>query len=182
MSANIRTDRLVLRAWRETDRDPWAALNADPEVMRYFPSTFDRERSDAAFTAIAAQLDERGWGLWAVDLEGEFIGFTGLAIPRFTAPFTPAVEIGWRLARDAWGHGFATEAARSVLAYAFGELELDEVVSFTSAVNERSRRVMERIGMTHDTRDDFDHPDIEAGNQLRPHVLYRARRVQPAQH
>lgn len=174
MSASIRTDRLVLREWREADRDPWAALNADPEVMRYFPSTYDRERSNTTFAAISAQLADRGWGLWALDHEGEFIGFTGLAVPRFTAPFTPAVEVGWRLAREAWGHGFATEAAQSVLAYAFEELELDEVVSFTSAVNDRSRRVMERIGMTHDLRDDFEHPDIEAGNPLRQHVLYRA--------
>ncbi len=179
MSAGIRTDRLVLREWRDTDREPWAALNADPEVMRYFPSTYDRQRSDAAFSAISTQLDDRGWGLWAVDHEGEFIGFTGLAVPRFAAAFTPAVEIGWRLARHAWGHGFAREAARSVLTFAFEELELDEVVSFTSVVNERSRRVMEHIGMTHDVRDDFDHPDIEAGNPLRPHVLYRVGRSSP---
>jgi RimJ/RimL family protein N-acetyltransferase len=179
VSAGIRTERLVLRSWREADRDPWAALNADPEVMRYFPSTYDRQRSDAAFTAISTQLDDRGWGLWAVDHDGEFIGFTGLAVPRFAAAFTPAVEIGWRLARDAWGHGFATEAASSVLTFAFEELGLDEVVSFTSVVNERSRRVMERIGMTHDPRDDFDHPDIEVGNYLGPHVLYRASRSVP---
>jgi RimJ/RimL family protein N-acetyltransferase len=170
----IRTERLLLREWREEDRDPWAALNADPQVMEYFPATLDRAESDAAFDRIASTLAERGRGLWALDLDGAFIGFTGLAEPRFDAPFTPATEIGWRLARAAWGHGYATEAASAVLDHAFGALGLREVVSFTSVGNVRSRSVMERLGMTHDPADDFDHPGIEAGHPLRRHVLYRA--------
>ena len=174
MTEPIRTERLLLREWREGDRDAWAALNADPEVMRYFPATLDRAASDAAFDRFSSRLVERGWGLWAVDRAGSFIGFTGLAEPAFDAPFTPAVEIGWRFSRDAWGNGYATEAARAVLAHAFVELGLREVVSFTSVDNYRSRRVMERLGMTHDPRDDFDHPSIERGNPLRRHVLYRA--------
>jgi ribosomal-protein-alanine N-acetyltransferase len=172
----LHTDRLLLRQWRETDRDPWAAMNADPEVMRYFPSTQARAETDAAFDRISAGLAERGWGLWAVDLDGEFLGFTGLAVPRFDAHFTPATEIGWRFARHAWGHGYAAEAARTVLAHAFDVLELPEVVSFTAVDNTPSRRVMERIGMTHDPADDFDHPSLAADSPLRRHVLYRVQR------
>jgi RimJ/RimL family protein N-acetyltransferase len=169
----LRTDRLLLRHWREEDRDPWAAMNADPEVMRHFPSTQTREETDAALDRFNAGLADRGWGIWAVDLDGEFLGFTGLAIPRFDAPFMPATEIGWRFARHAWGNGYATEAARAVLAYAFDELELPEVVSFTTVDNTPSRRVMERIGMTRDPADDFDHPNLEADSPLLRHVLYR---------
>ncbi len=172
----LRTERLLLRQWREEDREPWAAMNADPEVMRYFPSTQARAETDAAFDRISAGLAERGWGLWAVDLDGEFLGFTGLAVPRFDAHFTPATEIGWRFARHAWGHGYATEAARTVLAHAFDVLELPEVVSFTAVQNTPSRRVMERIGMAHDPADDFDHPSLAVDSPLRRHVLYRLRR------
>jgi RimJ/RimL family protein N-acetyltransferase len=159
-------------------------MNADPEVMRYFPSTQTRAETDAAFDRISAGIAERGWGMWAVDLDGEFVGFTGLAVPRFDAHFMPATEIGWRLARHTWGHGYATEAARAVLAFAFDELELAEVVSFTTVDNMPSRRVMERIGMTHDPADDFDHPKLEADSPLVRHVLYRLRapeRVEPAE-
>ena len=134
-------------------------MNADPEVMRYFPSTQTRDETDVAFDRICAGIAERGWGLWAVDLDGEFLGFTGLAIPRFDAHFTPATEIGWRFARHTWGNGYATEAARAVLTFAFDALELPEVVSFTTVDNLPSRRVMERIGMTRDPADDFDHPE-----------------------
>jgi RimJ/RimL family protein N-acetyltransferase len=169
----IRTERLLLREWREQDRDAWAALNADPEVMRYFPSTHDRARSDDNFDRISSQLAERGWGLWAVDLDGEFLGFTGLSVPGFDAPFMPAVEIGWRFAAHAWGKGYATEAARAVLAHAFDQLALESLVSMTAVDNAPSRRVMERIGMTHDPADDFDHPSIPEGHPLRRHVLYR---------
>ena len=171
----ISTERLLLREWREDDRDAWAALNADPEVMEFFPNVLDRHQSDAAFDRIAATLDERGWGLWAADLDGRFVGFTGLAVPRFVAPFMPTVEIGWRFSREVWGHGYATEAARAVLEHAFADLALPEVVSFTSVGNVRSRRVMQRLGMTRDPADDFDNPGIESGHPLRRHVLYRIR-------
>ena len=181
---SLRTQRLLLRQWRDSDRDPWAALNADPEVMRHFPSTQARDETDAAFDRISAGIAERGWGLWAVDLDGEFLGFTGLAIPRFDAHFTPATEIGWRFARHAWGNGYATEAARAVLTFAFDELELPEIVSFTTVDNLPSRKVMERIGMTHDPADDFDHPKLADDSPLRRHVLYRLRapqRVEPVE-
>ncbi|HPM52078.1 MAG TPA: GNAT family N-acetyltransferase, partial [Rhodoglobus sp.] len=171
----IRTERLVLREWADDDREPWAALNADPAVMEFFPSTLDRKQADAAFDRFSSQLAERGWGLWAVALDGRFVGFTGLSVPRFEAPFMPATEIGWRFAREAWGHGYATEAARAVLEHAFSELGLPEVVSFTTVANVRSRAVMERLGMTRDPAEDFDHPSVEPGHPLRRHVLYRAR-------
>lgn len=170
----IRTERLVLREWREADRDDWAAMNADPEVMEFFPSTLDREQADAAFDRISTALAERGWGLWAVEHDGRFLGFTGLSPVRFEAHFTPATEIGWRLRRDSWGHGFASEAARSVMSFAFDDLALDEVVSFTSVANARSRAVMARLGLTHDPADDFDHPNVPLGSPVRRHVLYRA--------
>lgn len=164
--------RLTLRDWRESDREPFAALNADPRVMEHFPSTLDRVSSDALAARLETRLRAQGWGLWAVDLDGEFIGFTGLARPSFEAPFMPAVEIGWRLAPHAWGHGYATEAAIAAAAYAFEVLGLDELVSFTTVRNMTSRRVMERIGMTHDERDDFDHPNL-VGHPQQRHVLYR---------
>ena len=180
----LRTERLLLRQWRDEDREPWAAMNADPEVMRHFPSVQTREETDVAFDRISTGIAERGWGLWAVDLDGAFLGFTGLAVPRFDAHFTPATEIGWRFARHAWGNGYATEAARAALAYAFDELELPEVVSFTPVSNTPSRRVMERISMTHDPADDFDHPKLEADSPLLRHVLYWLRnpkRVEPVE-
>jgi RimJ/RimL family protein N-acetyltransferase len=169
----IRTERLVLREWREDDRDDWAALNADPEVMEFFPATLDRAQADAAFDRIAAALATRGWGLWAVEHEGRFLGFTGLSPVGFEAAFTPATEIGWRLRRDAWSQGFATEAARAAMRFAFDDLALPQLVSFTSVANARSRAVMERLGMTHDPADDFDNPNVPLGNPLRRHVLYR---------
>ena len=167
----IRTERLVLRQWREEDKEPFAALNADPVVMEHFPSTMTREESDAFVERCAAAIASRGWGFWAVEAEGTFIGFVGLNEPGFM----PGVEIGWRLARDAWGRGYATEAARAVLAFAFDELGLAEVISFTTVENRRSRRVMERIGMTHDPDGDFDHPRV-TDERIRPHVLYRLAR------
>ena len=164
----IRTERLLLRPWREEDREPFAALNADPVVMEHFPSTMSREESDAFVDFNIRTIDERDWGLWAVDAHGTFIGFVGLNEPNFM----PGVEVGWRLAHDAWGHGYATEAAQASLAFARDELGLDEVISFTTTTNLRSRRVMERIGMTHDPKDDFDHPRVD-DPRLRRHVLYR---------
>ena len=174
----LRTRRLLLRHWRDDDRAPFAALNADPEVRRHFPSTLDREASDAEAERHATALDERGWGLWAVEVADgpPFIGFVGLSPVHFEAPFAPAVEIGWRLARSAWGRGYAPEAATVVVAHAFAVLGLEELVSFTAVANAPSRRVMEKIGMTRDPADDFDHPGVPDGNPLRPHVLYRLRR------
>lgn len=176
MSAVLQTERLLLREWRDSDRDAWAAMNADPEVMEYFPSTLDRAAADAAFDRLGGALADRGWGLWAVEHEGRFLGFTGLNPVGFAASFAPAVEIGWRLTRSAWGHGFATEAARAALGHAWTALDLDGVVSFTSVGNTRSRAVMERIGMTRDAAADFDHPNVPEGSPLRRHVLYRLQR------
>jgi ribosomal-protein-alanine N-acetyltransferase len=169
------TERLLLRRWRDEDRGPFAALNADPAVMEHFPSPMTRAESDAFVDRIIAQHDEHGWGLWAVEVRatGRFIGFTGLAVPRFEAHFTPAVEVGWRLARDAWGSGYASEAARAAVAFGFDELGLEQIVSFTAVGNLRSRAVMVRIGMTHDPAEDFDHPALPEGHALRRHVLYR---------
>lgn len=184
--ATVRTPRLLLRQWIESDSAPFAELNADPDVMRYFPGTLTRERSDAMAARIRSHIDEFGWGLWAVEVTdaghplcGRFIGFVGLSVPRFDAPFMPATEIGWRLSQAAWGHGFATEAATAVADHAFDQLSLEQIVAMTAVGNRPSRAVMERIGMTRDYADDFDHPGIEAGHPLRHHVLYRLRAPQP---
>ena len=174
----LTTKRLRLRHWRDADADPFAAMNAHPEVMRHFPAPMGRGDSDALLQRISGELDARGWGLWALEERegGGLLGFTGLSPVPFEAPFTPAVEIGWRLARPQWGRGLAAEAARASLAFAFGELALAEVVAFTAVGNERSRAVMRRLAMTHDPADDFEHPLIPEGHRLRPHVLYRVRR------
>jgi RimJ/RimL family protein N-acetyltransferase len=173
--ASLETARLILRRWREPDLAPFARLNGDPAVMEYMPKLLTREESDAFAAHIEAQFDPYGFGLWAAELRatGEFIGFIGLSIPRFEASFTPCVEIGWRLAQAHWGQGLASEGARAVARYAFENLRLPELVSFTVPANTRSRRVMEKLGMTHDPRDDFDHPLLPAGHLLRRHVLYR---------
>ncbi len=170
------TERLRLRPWRETDLAPFAAMNADPAVMEHFPSIPTREESDAMAARIMARMREQGWGLWALEVKGgePFIGFTGLAVPTFEAHFTPCTEVGWRLARSAWGKGYATEAARAALAFAFGELGLEEIVSFTAATNRRSMAVMERLGMRRDG--EFEHPRIAEGSPVRRHVLYRLAR------
>jgi RimJ/RimL family protein N-acetyltransferase len=167
-----------LRQWRDEDLEPFAELNADPETMRYFPSPPSREESDALANRARRQLEREGWGLWAVEVvdAANFIGFVGLARPSFEEHFTPAVEVGWRLAREYWGHGYATEAGRAALAYGFDDLGLEEIVSFTSRLNAPSWRVMERLGMSHDPSDDFDHPRVPEGHPLRPHVLYRLSR------
>jgi RimJ/RimL family protein N-acetyltransferase len=174
----LRTRRLWLRHWRADDAEPFAALNSDPAVMAHFPSVLSRAQSDELAERIADGLDRRGWGLWAVEIgaTGGFAGFIGLQPVAFDAPFTPAVEIGWRLARTEWGRGYASEGARGVLAHAFGPLGLNEVVSFTVPANRRSRRVMEAIGMRHDPAGDFDHPGIRPDHPLRRHVLYRIAR------
>jgi RimJ/RimL family protein N-acetyltransferase len=157
---------------------PFAEMGADAEVMEHFPARMSRADSDSFIDGVGADLEQRGWGLWAVEelSTGRFLGFTGLNVPGFDAPFLPATEIGWRLRRDAWGRGYATEAANGVLAVAFDDLELEELVSFTTVANTRSRAVMTRIGMVRDPADDFQHPTIAEGSPVRPHVLYRLRR------
>ncbi len=174
--AELTTERLRLRQWFDNDRPPFAALNADPEVMRYFTKRLTREESDGLAAYIWGIIDRQGWGLWAVEVQGgaPFIGFVGLNQPRLEAHFMPAVEVGWRLDRPYWGHGYAIEAATATLTFAFEVLNLPEVVSFTTVGNERSRHVMERLGMSRDPGDDFDHPSVPEG-PLRPHVLYRIR-------
>ena len=171
----LRTNRLVLRRWRDSDLDPFAALNADPEVMEHFPAPLTRAESDALIDRVEAHLDECGFGLWAVEVAetGEFIGFAGLSTPRLPAHFMPAVEIGWRLARSAWGRGYASEAAHRTLKFGFQDVNLPEIVSFAAIGNLRSQAVMARIGMTHDPVDDFEHPLVPEGSRLRRHVLYR---------
>jgi RimJ/RimL family protein N-acetyltransferase len=172
--AELTTRRLRLRGWQESDREPWAALNADPEVRRYFPNTLSRAESDAAMDRFQAGLLERGFGLWAVEVRatGEFAGFVGLADIPAELPCAPAMEIGWRLARPYWGQGLAPEAARVVLDHAFGPLGFSQLVSLTTVTNTPSRRVMEKLGMTRDPADDFDHPRT-VGWWGAPHVVYR---------
>ncbi len=175
---DIPTDRLLLRRFRDADRDPFARMNRDPAVMEFFPHLLSRIESDAVVDRIEAHFAEHGFGLWAAELRAssEFIGYVGLAVPRFTASFTPCVEIGWRLDVAYWGEGLATEGARAVVRYAFEGLGLPEIVSFTVPDNLRSRRVMEKLGMTHDADDDFDHPLLPTGHSMRRHVLYRLKR------
>lgn len=169
----IRTPRLGLRRWLDRDRAPFARLNADSAVMDYFPATLSRAESDAFVDRIEQHHATHGFGLWAVDwlATGQFVGFVGLAIPQFDAFFTPCVEIGWRLDRDWWGRGIATEDARAGLSYGFARLKLPEIVSFTATHNQRSRHVMEKIGMAY--RAAFRHPNLLPDHPLAEHVLYR---------
>lgn len=175
----IVTERLVLRQWRDADREPFAAMGADPIVMEHFVGPLDRAASDALIGREMAAIEARGWGLWAVERreDGRFLGFTGLGVLDLDTGTGPVTEIGWRLRADAWGHGYATEAARAALRYGFDTLGADEIVAVTAPANVRSRRVMERLGMTHDPADDFDHPRVPAGHRLQRHVLYRLPRA-----
>lgn len=168
------TERLQLRQWRPEDRAPFATLNADAQVMEFFPSTLDKATSDAMADRCQSLIAERGWGLWAVELKatGQFIGFVGLNIPAYELPFSPCVEIGWRLAKDFWGKGYATEAAKCALQVGFEQLELPEIVAFTTITNRRSRAVMERLGMEL-SPDYFDHPALAKDHPLLQHCLYR---------
>ncbi|QRO01699.1 GNAT family N-acetyltransferase [Archangium violaceum] len=177
-SLELRTGRLLLREWRDADLASFAALNADPTVMEYMPSLLSREESDALATRIRDHFARNGFGLWALEVPGvtDFAGFVGLSIPTFQAPFTPCVEVGWRLARAHWGHGYATEAAREALRFGFEQRGLEEIVSFTVPANLRSRQVMERLGMHRTPAEDFDHPRLPAQHPLRRHVLYRLSR------
>jgi RimJ/RimL family protein N-acetyltransferase len=178
----IQTDRLLMRRWRDADREPFAALNADPETMRYFPATLDRAASDSFVDRIESVFDQQGFGLWALEVAstGDFIGFTGLNRKPDDVPGAAGVEIGWRLARHAWHHGYATEAAAAALDVAFNRVGLAEIWSFTSVVNEPSQAVMRRIGLTESFR--FDHPRIPEGDPLRPHVMYHRVNTAPEAH
>lgn len=167
----MKTERLTLREWRDEDLAPFAALNADPEVMRWFPSTLTREQSDTLAGRIRLAMADEGWGLWAVEHEGDFIGFVGLSRVRFTAHFTPAVELAWRLAHHAQGRGLATEAAMAARDFALRHLANESLVSFTVPQNRASRRVMEKLGLVYEG--DFEHPSLPPGHALRKHVLYR---------
>lgn len=173
MRLERRTERLDMRAWTEADLDPFARMNADPEVMEHFPALLTREQSDALAARAQAGLEQNGWGLWALEVDGRFAGFTGLSRPSWNPGL---VEVGWRLPRWAWGHGYASEAAREALRVGFEEVGLDEIVSFTAVPNVRSQAVMQRIGMTRDPADDFDHPSVPHGHRLERHVLYRIAR------
>jgi RimJ/RimL family protein N-acetyltransferase len=173
---SLRTDRLVMRRWRDADREPFAALNADPYTMRFFPSTLDRAASDTLVDRLEERFESQGFGLWALEIAstGQFIGFTGLNPMPNDVPGAGGMEVGWRLARDAWHHGYATEAARAALDVAFGSLEMTVIYSMTALLNEPSQAVMRRLGLTEWTR--WDHPRIPEGNPLRPSVTYRVTR------
>lgn len=172
------TERLILRGWRAADRAPFARLNADPRVMEFLPGPLSRQESDAMVERIERHYQRHGFAMYAAELRttGEFLGYIGLAVPPFEAHFTPCVEIGWRLIFESWGQGLATEGARAVVRHGFEDLGFGELVAITVPANVRSRRVMEKLGMRRDPRDDFEHPLRPEGDRLRPHVLYRLRR------
>lgn len=171
----LTTERLILRQWKASDWAPFAEINRDPKVREFFPSILSREESNASVEKFSQSIDGKGWGFWAVSCPevSDFIGMIGIEQVDFLAPFTPAVEIGWRLAFPFWGKGYAVEGARAALSFAFSKLQLPEIVSFTAEKNYRSRRVMEKLGMTHTCADDFNHPRLPAGHPLEKHVLYR---------
>ena len=175
----LRTRRLLLRQWRASDREPFARMNADPEVMRYFPSVQSRERSEAGVDALSKDIEVRGWGFWATELisTGEFIGFVGVTVPRHPLPCMPCVETGWRLAKNHWHKGYATEAARESVRFGFETLALGEIVAFTALRNHPSRAVMARLGMAHDLEANFDHPAVPEASPVRRHCLYRLPRA-----
>lgn len=174
----LASERLLMRPWRPEDWAPFAALNADPRVTATLAGPMTAEASDALAERIATHIETYGWGLWALEVPGKagFIGFAGLSRPSFDAHFTPCVEIGWRLAYEHWGHGYATEAAHVAMGFGFTVLGLPEIVSFTTVGNQRSRAVMERVGLAYDPSGDFDHPMLAADHPLLPHVLYRKRK------
>lgn len=174
----IETDRLVLRDWGSSDLEKMAAINQDPKVMEYFPSLQDLITTKNFIKKIKNHLKNQGYSLYACERKDnkEFIGFIGLLLADFEAPFTPATEIGWRLSSNSWGRGFATEGARAVLDYGFKKLKLNEIVSFAAKNNKKSIRVMEKIGLKHNDKDDFNHPKLSNDSPLKHHVLYRLRR------
>jgi RimJ/RimL family protein N-acetyltransferase len=177
----IETPRLILRGWREADTEPWVQMNADARVTEFFVSTYSREQSERLAAENQKRLARDGYGWWVIEVKGgpSFAGVLPLQQVPFKALFTPAREIGWRLPFESWGNGYATEAATAVLGFGFDRLGSKEIVAMTASINARSRRVMERLGMTHDPADDFDHPRIEPGHRLRRHVLYRITKLRP---
>ena len=179
----LETERLLLRRWRERDRDAFAALNADPEVMEHFPSVLSAEESGQLLRRIDRHFEEFGFGLWAVEIKWakRFIGFCGLAVPTFQTHFTPAVEIGWRFAKDQWGSGYATEAAKVVLDFGFEKADLEQILSWTIPANLRSQGVMQRLGMQRAPELDFDHPRFLQDDRLRRHIVFRITRREWAQ-
>jgi RimJ/RimL family protein N-acetyltransferase len=176
-SSTLTTERLKLRPWRDEDLEPWAAMNADPRVREFFVNTLTFDESARQMRNFSDDIERQGFGLWAVEVTdgAPFIGFIGLTGASFFADFMPDIEIGWRLACPHWGHGYATEGARAALTYGFESLGLKEIVATTAVGNQRSRRVMERLGMTRNPADDFEHPNVPEGHPLRRHVLYRIR-------
>jgi RimJ/RimL family protein N-acetyltransferase len=182
LPAAVETPRLRLRHWQTSDNEAFAALNADPKVMEFFPKMLARAESDNIIGILQAHIDRRGYGFWAAELRatGEFIGFIGIQVPRAALPFAPCVEIGWRLAHAHWGRGYATEGAKASLQVGFGALELEEIVAFTAFHNERSLNVMRKLGMTEDG-ETFEHPNVPTGHPLRVHRLYRLKREAWAQ-
>ncbi len=173
----LETNRLKLRQWKESDFQPFAMINSDPDVMEYYPSPLSSSESDAMANKIKSLISERSWGFWAVETiaEGQFFGFVGLHVPTYELPVTPCVEIGWRLGKEYWGKGYATEAAKEALRFAFQKLDLNEIYSFASVSNQKSWKVMERLGMVN-TGNNFEHPIIPEGHALREHVLYKITR------
>jgi len=171
----LETERLILRQWKQGDLPEFARMNGDERVMEFFPSTLSVEESNQLAERIQQELQEKEYGLWAVEVKGgaSFVGFVGLRDQDFPAPFTPCIEIGWRLSFDHWGNGYAFEAASRITEYALQEIKLKEIVSFTSSTNTRSRKLMEKLGMTYNPQDDFDHSKLPNGHPLQPHVLYR---------
>ena len=165
----------MLRGWRDDDLEPFAALNADPDVMEFMPRLLSRSECETILGRMRDHFDRHGFGWWAVEVPGTapLIGFVGISVPRFEAHFMPCVEVGWRLARAHWGLGYATEAARAAIAFGFEQAGLDEIVSFTAIINQRSQAVMQRLGMTRDPSEDFDHPTLPTDHRLCRHVLYR---------
>jgi RimJ/RimL family protein N-acetyltransferase len=164
---------VVLRQWMESDLEAYAQMNADPEVRRYFPTLMSRQEASDSLGRMRAAIAEKGWGVWAVDVDGVFAGATGLSVPGFAAPFMPCTEVLWRFRPEFWGRGIARDAATQALAYGFSKLGLPEIVAFTSASNDRSIRLMERLGFVRDPHGDFEHPSLPHGHPLRSHVLYR---------
>lgn len=173
----MNTPSVILRQWRENDLDAYAEMNADAEVMRFFPRPLTREESKASLIRQCEMIERRGWGLWVVEVDGEFAGFTGLAEPNFAAAFTPCVEIGWRFRSEYWGRSIAYAAALKAESFAFDQLKLPELVSFTAAINTRSMRLMERLGFERSEKEDFLHPLLAEDSPLRLHVLYRKPRI-----
>jgi RimJ/RimL family protein N-acetyltransferase len=176
--SSLETDRLILRQWRDEDYGPFARINADPKVMEFFPHILSSDESNELADRCRELIADRGWGFWAVELKGDhdFIGIVGLNTPRDSLPCSPCIEIGWRLAFRYWGRGYATEAGNRALQFAFEVLELNEVVAFTTLANQRSREVMQRLGMVN-TGQDFDHPALAPNHHLSRHSLYSISRT-----